>query len=180
MQERDMAAKKSGTAKSTARKTSKQSKKTARRSVAEGHEPSGAGLSLSDQARLTGKYEKFESLDERVKEVERVKRFIFANLGRTALGMMKSAEKGTNAAGAKLLWEFAEIDKLPTASAGQAGPAAPSTVAGDAPAAASAVDDDPTKAVLSFYKKLGMTPPKLGPPKPVEAMEAEADLQPTM
>jgi hypothetical protein len=169
-----MAAKNSGTAKSKARKASKQPKKTTKRSVAESDELSGAGLGLADQARANGKYEKFESLDERVKEVERVKRFIFANLMRTAVGMTKNAEKGTNAAGAKLLWDFAEIDKLPTASAGQAGPAAPSPVAGDTPTAESAVDDDdPTKAVLSFYKKLGMTPPKLRPPKPMESVEDE-------
>ena len=128
-------------------------------------------MSLSDQSRLTGKYEKFESLEERVKEVERVKRFIFANLGRTALGMMKSAEKGTNAAGAKLLWDFAEIDKLLLTVVTQAQVAPTTLAAADAPTADQVEDDDPTKAVLSFYKKLGMEPLRLTPPQPERETE---------
>ncbi len=158
-----MAAKKAartGQAKKQADRGKKQPKKTAKQSISSGEELAGAGLSLGDLARLNGRYEKFESLEERVKEVERVKRAIFANLMRTALGMMKNAEKGTNAAGAKLLWDFAEIDKLPN----RAEPQAETAAAGDVAAASQAEeDDDPTKAVLSFYKKLGMTPPKLKP-----------------
>jgi hypothetical protein len=173
-----MAAKKSGTVKNKGAKARRQPKTTGGRSAAEGDELSGAGLSLADQARLNGKYEKYESIDERVKEVERVKRFIIANLMRTAVGMTKNAEKGTNSAGAKLLWDFAEIDKLPRPSAAQEHATQDSAVAADSLAACEA-DDDPMKAVLSFYKKLGMEPPRLKPPKPVESAEDEA-VQPTM
>jgi hypothetical protein len=109
-----------------------------------------------------------------VKEVERVKRFIFANLMRTAVGMAKNAQKGTNSAGAKLLWDFAEIDKLPRPGT-QAPSSAAATEVGDACAEEKAGDDDPTKAVLSFYKKLGMTPPKLKPPKAAEVDEEEQE-----
>jgi hypothetical protein len=171
-----MAAKKSETAKSKTSKSKKQPKQSTSGGANDGNELSGGGLSLCDQARLNGKYEKFESLEARLKEVERVKRAIFANLMRTALGMMKNAEKGTNAAGAKLLWDFAEIDKLPTAAAAQPEAAQTSTVAGDIPAAVQAEDDDPTKAVLSFYKKLGIEPPKLKPPKAAESAEGTAEI----
>jgi hypothetical protein len=173
-----MTVKKGGTGKGKPAKSKKQSKMAKNGSATDSNEVSGEGLSLSDQARLNGKYEKFESLEERVKEVERVKRFIVANLGRTALGMMKSAEKGSNAAGAKLLWELAEIDQLPKPSMAQTGTAERGASAAAAPEDTAAIspaeDDDPTKAVLSFYKKLGMTPPELKPPKAVENLDTEA------
>jgi len=175
-----MAARKGGGAgKSKAgAKVTRKSKRAAKGSATSGTELSGGGLSLSDQARLNGKYEKYESIEERVKEVERVKRFVVANLGRTALGMMKSAEKGSNAAGAKLLWELAEIDKLPKLEAAVPEPAQAPAAAADCAAAHPAEDDDPMKAVFSFYKKLGMTPPKLKPPK--AAVEEEAAVEPAM
>ncbi len=172
-----MAAKKAATGKSRASKAAtrvkKQPQKITKGPVNDGDELAGAGLSLGDMARLNGKYEKFEALEERVKEVERVKRAIFANLMRTALGMMKQAEKGSNAAGAKLLWDFAEIDKLPESDAEQAQAGQASAVAVDGQAAIQAEDDDdPTKAVLAFYKKLGMTPPRLKPAKAAEEAES--------
>jgi hypothetical protein len=166
------AAGKGGTSKGTG-KAKKQPRKLTKGSVNDGDELAGAGLSLADLARLNGKYEKFESLEERVKEVERVKRAIFANLMRTALGMMKQAEKGSNAAGAKLLWDFAEIDQLPKSCGEPAETAQASEIAGNARAAGQAEDDDdPTTAVLAFYKKLGMTPPKLKPAKAETGKEA--------
>jgi len=171
-----MTAKKTSRGRSGAGKAAKSStRKTAKRTADGGEELSGTGLSLADLSRVSAKYLQYESLEERRKEVERVKRFIIANLARMALGMMKNAEKGSNAAGAKLLWDFAEIELLPKAPGSV--PEATQALAAESAAPVGAKpegDNDPMKAVLSFYKKLGITPPRLKPPVTV-AEEAAAE-----
>lgn len=170
-----MTAKKTSRGRSGASNPARSSAKKTTKRPANAEEMPGTGLSLADLSRVNAKYLQYESLEERTKEVERVKRFIIANLARTALGIMKSAEKGTNAAGAKLLWDFAELEQLPTlAAAPPDGTQAPTIESAPAGAGEAEDDDDPTKAVLSFYKKLGITPPRLKPPVPVMAAAEEA------
>ncbi len=172
-----MAAKKSGTAARSKSQTTKQGKSTGKASdatkrIVENDEGSG-GSNLGLHAQLNGKYLQFESIEERRKEVERVRRAIYANLMRIAIGMANTAASGSNAGGAKVLFEFAGIDELPELGETQAETTQPAPDAGAAAAnvAADELDDDPTKAVLSFYKKLGMTPPRLKPLKAVETVD---------
>lgn len=118
-------------------------------------------------------YTKFKRLENRQKTVEQNRRAVYAHLDKITQENIKLAKKG-NSAIAKFLFEFAGINQLPARveASSKATKAACACEAKD--------DDDPTKAVLSFYKKLGMTPPKLKPPKPLEAAETEAALEPMM
>jgi hypothetical protein len=119
------------------------------------------------QKQLKPPYTKFKRLENRQKAVEQNRRAVYAHLDKITQENIKLAKKG-NSAIAKFLFDFAGINQLP----------APVEASSKARKAASGVenktDDDPTKAVLSFYKKLGMTPPKLKPPKPVESDDVEA------
>ncbi len=108
-------------------------------------------------------YPRYASLEARQKAVERSKRSIYAHLNKVTNAHIDLAVKG-NCQSAKFLCEFAGIDDLaPTPALGKSQPNTSNLSA--------EVDDDPTKAVLSFYKKLGMTPPRLKPPKAAETAE---------
>jgi hypothetical protein len=116
-------------------------------------------------------YTKFKRLENRQKAVEQNRRAVYAHLDKITQENIKLAKKG-NSAIAKFLFDFAGINQLPALVE------ASSKARKAASGGENKTDEDPTKAVLSFYKKLGMTPPKLKPPRPVEAVEAEADEQP--
>jgi hypothetical protein len=112
------------------------------------------------RVRLAGKYLKFEPLEARQKQVARVTRGIYANLPKIASALIELALKG-NTAAAKFLVDFAGIEELP--GLGETEAESPESAA--AASTTDSADDDPTKAVLSFYKKLDMKAPKLKPPK---------------
>jgi hypothetical protein len=126
---------------------------------------------LKRQKQLKPPYTKFKRLVNRQKAVEQNRRAVYAHLDKITQENIKLAKKG-NSAIAKFLFDFAGINQLPARV--ETSSKARKATSGDE----NKVDEDPTKAVLSFYKKLGMTPPKLRPPKPVEAVETEADEQP--
>jgi hypothetical protein len=112
-------------------------------------------------------YTKFKRLENRQRAVEQNQRAVYAHLDKIVQENIKLAKKG-NSAIAKFLFDFAGINQLPALV--EASTKARKAASGCEHKA----DDDPTKAVLSFYKKLGMTPPKLKPPKPVESEDNEA------
>ncbi len=114
-------------------------------------------------------YARYASLEVRQKAVERSKRAIYAHLNKVTNAHINLAVKG-NCQSAKFLFEFAGIDDLAAA------PALGKARAGVSNSSAE-VDDDPTQAVLSFYKKLDMQPPRLKPPQAAEAVEADADAE---
>ena len=147
-----MAAKKLGTAKNNARKAGKQN-------------ASADVVTMKSVAQ----YPRYVSSEAREKVVARSKRAVYAHLNKITNAHINLAARG-NCQSAKFLFEFAGIDKMPAL-------AAPEQTKSKL---AYATDDDPTKAVLSFYKKLGMTPPKLKPPKTVELDERQAVVQPAM
>ena len=147
-----MSAKKSGTAKSKTRKVGQKS--TAVDVVA---------------MKSVAQYPRYVALEAREKMVARSKRSVYAHLNKITNAHINLAAKG-NCQSAKFLFEFAGIDKMPALAVLEKTRAALGYPMGD----------DPTKAVLSFYQKLGMTPPKLKPPKPVEAEEDAIDEQPAM
>jgi hypothetical protein len=111
-------------------------------------------------------YTKFKRLENRQKVVEQNRRAVYAHLDKITQENIKLAKKG-NAAIAKFLFEFAGINQLPALADASS---KRRKAVGECEDKA---DDDPTKAVLSFYKKLGMTPPRLRPPKAVEGEEGE-------
>ena len=115
-------------------------------------------------------YTIFKRLENRQKAVEQNRRAVYAHLDKITQENIKLATKG-NSAIAKFLFDFAGITQLPAV-------AEKSSKAAKAACACEAKDDDdPSNAVLSFYKKLGMTPPKLKPPKPAEDVESVVDEQ---
>jgi len=119
--------------------------------------------SLAWKSRLKAEYAQFKLLEERIRVVEQSRRGVYAYLVDMIHSNIDLAGEG-NYLAAKFLMEFAGIDKLPVLSQEQA---RNPTVAAEAGAQkADEEEDDPTKAVLSFYKKLGMTPLRLKPPKP--------------
>ena len=129
---------------------------------------------LAWKSRLKAEYALFESLQERRKVVQQAIRGVYAYLIDMVHSNIDLAGEG-NYSAAKFLMEFAGVDELAAlvlANAEPAQAAQPST-SPDTKAAAED-DDDPTKAVLSFYKKLGMEPPRLKPPKPAETAETES------
>ncbi|MFZ0705650.1 MAG: hypothetical protein WAM71_08620 [Candidatus Korobacteraceae bacterium] len=138
-----MAAKKVGTAKSNALKGGKQN-------------ASADVVAMKSVAQ----YPRYVSLEAREKMVARSKRAVYAHLNKITNAHINLAAKG-NCQSAKFLFEFAGIDKMPALALLEKTKAA----------FGYPTDDDPTKAVLSFYKKLGIDPPKLTPPKPAEAQE---------
>jgi hypothetical protein len=130
-------------------------------------EPMGA---LKRQKPSKPPYTKFKRLENPQKVVEQNRRAVYAHLDKITQENIKLAKKG-NAAIAKFLFEFAGIHHLPALV--EASSKRQKTPRGCEDKA----DDDPTKAVLSFYKKLGMTPPKLKPPKAVQGEEGIAEEQ---
>jgi hypothetical protein len=124
---------------------------------------------------LTSKaeYARYESIDVRQKAVERAKRSIYAHLHEiTNAHINLSVGKG-NVQSAKFLFEFAGIDDFPTALALSESQPDPRNTSSGQPC-----EEDPSKAVLAFYDKLGVTPPvkvkKSGVEKPEKADEALA------
>ncbi len=119
------------------------------------------------QKQLKPPYTKFKRVENRQKAVEQNQRAVYAHLDKIVQENIKLAKRG-NSAIAKFLFDFAGINQLPALV--EASSKAKKAASGGE----HKTDDDPTKAVLSFYKKLGMTPPKLKPPKPVESESNEA------
>lgn len=105
--------------------------------------------------KSVAQYPRYVLLEAREKMVERSKRAVYAHLNKITNAHINLAAKG-NCQSAKFLFEFAGIDKMPALAVLERTKAALGYV----------TDEDPTKAVKSFYRKLGMTPPKLKPPKP--------------
>ncbi len=118
--------------------------------------------------RIKPRYTKFARLENRQKAIEQNRRAVYAHLDEITRENIKLAKKG-NSAIAKFLFEFAGINQVPAMVKASSKSKKAVTVGEEKG------DDDPTKAVLSFYKKLGIEPPKLKPPK---AVEAEGDEQP--
>lgn len=145
-----MATKKAGSVKSKARKSGKESA------------PADVVAMKS-----VAQYPKYVSLEAREKMVARSKRAVFAHLNKITNAHINLAAKG-NCQSAKFLFEFAGIEKLPALAALERAKAAfgYTTI------------DDPTRAVQSFHQRLGIDPPRLKPPKPVEADEGQTDEQP--
>lgn len=102
------------------------------------------------------KYPRYALLEVRQEVVERSKRAVYAHLTKMTNAHINLAAKG-NCQSAKFLFEFAGIYDLSAAP----GPADSQPNAFN-PAA---ILEDPSKAVLSFYKKLGTKPPQLAPAK---------------
>jgi hypothetical protein len=115
-------------------------------------------------------YAKFNRLESRQKAVEQNRRAVYAHLDEITRENIKLAKKG-NSAIAKFLFEFAGINQVPALVK------ATSRTKKNATGGEEKTDDDPTKAVLSFYKKLGIDPPKFKPPKPVELAEGRPSAQ---
>lgn len=113
-------------------------------------------------------YTKFARLENRQKAIEQNRRAVYAHLDEITRENIKLAKKG-NSAIAKFLFEFAGINQVPALVKASSKSKKAVRVGEEK------TEDDPTKAVLSFYKKLGIEPPKLKPPKTVEA---EGDEQP--
>jgi hypothetical protein len=135
--------------------------------------PTNRKNTLAWKSRLKAEYAVYESLQERRKVVQQAIRGVYAYLIDMVHSNIDLAGEG-NYSAAKFLMEFAGVDELAAlilANAETTPAAQPPTP--HATEVAVEDDDDPTKAVLSFYKKLGMTPPRLKPPKPVEAAEQE-------
>ena len=105
--------------------------------------------------KSVAKYLRYAALEARQKAVERSKRAVYAHLNKIANAHINLAAKG-NCQSAKFLFEFAGIDDMSLALGAIESRCKTSI--------SSASDDDPRKAVLSFYQKLGITPPKLKPP----------------
>ena len=147
------------------------SKTAASVDLAGGDEPAEAQKSKKSVKRAKPPkppYTIFKRLENRQKAVEQSRRAVFAHLDKITQENIKLAQNG-NSAIAKFLFDFAGINQLPA-------PTEASSKAAKSASAGEAKDDnDPTKAVLSFYKKLGITPPKLKPPKPVEDVEVVAE-----
>jgi hypothetical protein len=111
---------------------------------------------LARLAKLKGEYALYKSLEERHKVVERARRAVFAHLMEVTFGNIELAGNGNYSAG-KLLLEFAGIDELPALEQASPEPAAKA----DAPAVSETKTESPAEAVLAFYKRLGLNPPKL-------------------
>ena len=127
--------------------------------------------SLAWKSRLKAEYAQFKLLEERIRVVEQSRRGVYAYLVDVIHSNIDLAGEG-NYLAAKFLMEFAGIDKLPVLSQEQA--RNPTVAAeGTGTQKADEEEDDPTKAVLSFYKKLGMTPLRLKPPQPKTETETE-------
>ena len=110
------------------------------------------------QKRVKSPYLKFKRLENRQKVIEQARRAIYAYLLEMTHENIELAKKG-NSSVAKFLMNFAGIDEF--AAAG--GATAKKAKAAQKCACETRVADDPGKAVLSFYKKLGMEPPQLKP-----------------
>jgi hypothetical protein len=104
-------------------------------------------------------YTRFKLMTNRRKTVEQNRRAVYAHLDEITKENIKLAKKG-NAAIAKFLFEFAGIKAMAAVPEGSS--------------RSKKASADPRKAVLSFYKKMGIDPPNLKPPKTVEGEEAEA------
>ena len=135
--------------------------------AAENGEGTSARPKEPKHLRLTGKYLRFEPLPVRQQEVARVQWAIYANLPKITSALIELAVKG-NTAAAKFLVDFAGVQHLPTMGKIQeSGAEVSGHDSGDE------LNDDPSKAVLSFYQRLGVTPPRLKPPATVVAAAEE-------
>ncbi len=134
--------------------------------AAEPSEPQAPKVAPKRPKPIKPPYTRFKRLENRQKAVEQNRRAVYAHLDKITHENIKLAKKG-NAAIAKFLFEFAGINQLPAHAE-----AAPKT---RNELSAQKADDDPSAAVLSFYSKLGMTPPKLKPKRPVAADDAPVD-----
>lgn len=173
-----MAAKKSGSAaRGKSQRNMVQPKKcaTAARPSAKEKEPQKQAKTLNKKnglawkSRLKAEYAQFKLLEERIRVVEQSRRGVYAHLVDVIHSNIDLAGEG-NYLAAKFLMEFAGIDKLPMLSQEQVKNPAPAGE-GTVTKKADDNDDDPTKAVLSFYKKLGMEPLRLKPPQPERETE---------
>jgi hypothetical protein len=122
--------------------------------------------------RIAAMYPDFKSVEERIKRFEQAQRSIYKYLPEITHENIEHARNG-NTEAARLLMELAGIFELPASVEKAPKKKAPEAEAEAAiePKAAPATKidlNDPMTSVLSFYKKLGMTPPRL---KPVQAAE---------
>jgi hypothetical protein len=135
--------------------------------VSAGTVKAGAAKEKKGTKREKLQYAEFRRLENRQKAVEQNRRAVFAHLDEITGENIKLAKKG-NSAIARFLFEFAGINQVPAQ-------VTTSKAKKRAAGGEEKMEDDPTKAVRSFYKKLGITPPRLKPPKVVEEGEQEQE-----
>ena len=123
--------------------------------------------SPSWQKRVKTPYLKFKRLENRQRVVEQARRAVFAYLNEITHENIELAKQG-NSSIAKFLLDFAGIGQIPALAASSKSSKKSAAGCG----CEANADDDPSAAVLSFCNRLGMTLPKLKPPKAVEAEEA--------
>jgi len=125
------------------------------------HEQREAAEREAWEKRLKAAYRKFKSVENRQAVVERLRRVVFEYMQEITHKNIELAKQG-NCSSAKFLMQLAGIDEIP---------AVVEKVSRRKKGACAAAD--PTEAVFSFSRKLGMEPLKLKPPKPVEAELSE-------